>query len=99
VEIKDGTVTDRRTVPMPDSGPFQRAQGLVDLGVEVLICGGIDGLSQNEFAGRGVLVVGWVTGEAGDALEAFARGELEPGVMMGPGGRCRGRWRFRSGRR
>jgi predicted Fe-Mo cluster-binding NifX family protein len=95
VEMEDGRVTGRRTVPMPDSNPFQRARALIDLGVKVLICGGIDGFSQNEFSARGVSVIGWVTGEAGDALEAFLRGDLEPGFMMGPGGRCRGRWRFR----
>jgi len=77
--------------------PHERIRALVELGADVLICGGIDCLSASLLARYPIRVFSWVTGEADDALAAFLAGALESGAIMGAGGRCCGRWRFRHG--
>ena len=72
-----------------------RVDALCRAGVDIVVCGGIDGFSQRQLERHGVRVVSWVTGEAEDALQALVAGRLEPGSMTGWGGVCCGRWRFR----
>ncbi len=94
---ENGEVDDRRAASPPRGGPRALAKWLVALGVQRIICGGIDGRSAQLLEQNGIAVCAWVSGELDDALKAFAEGRLEPMMMMGPGGKCCGRWQFRRG--
>ena len=96
-EVDGGQVVEQRMQVLDDGVLAHRIQGLVDRGIGLVVCGGIDRFSAEQLALRGVQVVPWITGEADDALQCFLSGRLEPRMMMGRGGRCRGRWSFRHG--
>ena len=94
IEISDGDISarthlDTRGMAIPD-----RLKKLAELGVETLICGGIDARSAEQLEFSGIKIYSWVTGEAEDALSCLLEGQLESGLMMGEGGRCCGRWHF-----
>jgi predicted Fe-Mo cluster-binding NifX family protein len=76
-------------------GVCARVRLLQSMAVDVLICGGIDGKSMRLLEQASIEVYPWVTGEVEDALLCYRNGELERGIMVGRGGRCCGRWRFR----
>lgn len=76
--------------------PAERIGRLEQLGVDVVICGGIRRFQARELMSRGIRVFSWVTGEAEDAVACLLTGQLESGVMTGPAGPC-GRWKFRGG--
>ena len=75
----------------------ERIEKLLDLGVETVICGGLDVVSARELQENAIKVYPWVTGDVKDVITCFQRGKLGDGVMVGRGGRCCGRWRFRRG--
>jgi len=95
--VENGGVHDRQTTAAMGNGPRPRAEWLVGMGVQTVICGGIDEHSAQLLTLNGIAICAWVSGESDDALQAFAEGRLEPMMMMGPGGRCSGRWQFRRG--
>lgn len=74
--------------------PMERIQKICRLGVHVLICGGIDQRSFRQIQSHGIKVFSWITGEFEDGLSCYLQGKLAPRNMMGPGGSCRGQWRF-----
>ena len=92
---ENGDIIEREELFTALWTPLKRVNKLSDLGVDMLICGGIDRVSLQRLMSYGVKVHSWVTGRAEDALHSLLRGELEPGIMVGPGGRRRGKWRFR----
>jgi predicted Fe-Mo cluster-binding NifX family protein len=96
-ERPDGSV-DSRVVAADGLSPRDRVHLLVSNRVGALICGGIDAIAVQQLSACGIEVYSGVTGETSDALQCFLRGELEPRMMMGVGGRCRGRWRSHAGR-
>ncbi len=73
----------------------ERVKKISELGVDTLICGGLDKQSARLLVFCGIRMYTWVTGMAEDALHSFLKGELESGTMIGSGGRLRGRWGFR----
>ena len=75
--------------------PQDRIRLLVEQDVDALICGAIDEASAQQIGMRGITLYSWISGNVEDSLRSLQRGELEPGMMMGSGGRCRGRWRMR----
>lgn len=95
VSVENGDIVDRRQIPVSGWTCRERISKLSELGVDALICGGIDRLSERRLMACRVKTCAWVTGMAEDALGSFLRGELESYAMVGPGGRSRGRWRFR----
>jgi predicted Fe-Mo cluster-binding NifX family protein len=66
---------------------LQRLQKLKDLGVQTLICGGIDGHSAQVLSDYRIRVIAWVAGEADEAMRCFLEGKLRSGVELCP--RCR----------
>lgn len=75
---------------------YERITELIKMGVDMLICGAIDGFSHTLLAQKGIKVYSWVTGEAENAIELFLKGHLQPGMILMPDGKS-GRWRFRRG--
>jgi predicted Fe-Mo cluster-binding NifX family protein len=91
----DGVVLERQELPAEGLSALARVGKLLELGVDTLICGGIDRISDQQLRRHGIRIYAWVTGEVEDALTCFLSGKLEPAIMVGSGGRCRGRWRFK----
>ncbi|MBU1699352.1 MAG: hypothetical protein KJ970_20245 [Candidatus Eisenbacteria bacterium] len=99
-------ITTAKTGESADAAQFMtdgfssqdRIRLLVDQRVEALICGAIDETSAHQIKQCGIALYSWISGTVEDSLRSYHRGELEPGMMMGSGGRCRGRWRMRGNR-
>ncbi len=70
----------------------QRLHKLKDLGVQTLICGGIDGHSTQVLADYRIRVIGWVAGDADEAMRSFLEGTLRPGVELCPPCRRGQKW-------
>ena len=97
VEEENGEIIERKELPAVGLTPLTRVKKLSELGIDTLICGGIDRASAQQLSFNGVRIYSWVTGEVEDALRCFLSGGLEPGDMVGSGGHRCGRWRFMGG--
>jgi predicted Fe-Mo cluster-binding NifX family protein len=84
--------------PISETFPPWRVRALSDIGVEVLICGGISRPLAAMVGAAGIRVVPWVTGEVQTVLQAYAQGRIPAPQFQMPGRRGRGR-RFRGGPR
>jgi predicted Fe-Mo cluster-binding NifX family protein len=74
--------------------PFERAQMLPRLGVDLLICGMISQTQQTALASAGVRIIPHVCGSMEEVIAAFLDGRLENGALLMPG--CGGRRRMRN---
>jgi predicted Fe-Mo cluster-binding NifX family protein len=89
----------REEADLADIMPFHRPDRLVDLGVEVLLCGGISPSLAHLVEAHGIRVVPWVAGDVDAVLAEFIAGRLPserfmmPGWRGGGGGRRRRRGR------
>jgi hypothetical protein len=66
-----------------------KALRLAELGVAALVCGAISRSLQTLIEARGIHVVPFRSGELGDVMRAWRRGELDRGAYAMPG--CGGR--------
>jgi len=89
VTTNEGGPPERQELSTSDWAPHERINRLLELGVDTVICGGIDRRSTASLQSAGVTIYGWVTGEAEDALAALLRGDLEAEAATGGTGRCR----------
>jgi predicted Fe-Mo cluster-binding NifX family protein len=85
--LEDGKVVGSEKFSLQAWDRLQRLQNLQELGVQTLICGGIDGNSAQVLSDYGIRVIAWVAGEADEAMQFFLEGKLRPGVELCP--RCR----------
>lgn len=92
VTIDDGHPGERKEVAASSWAPHERTNKLVDLGVDTVVCGGIDCWSAESLESAGVAVCSWVTGDIRDALTALVRGDLAPEDATQANGGC---WRQR----
>ena len=74
VEANDGTVTAEQTFSAENWNAVDRINKLRELGIKVLICGGIDMFSARKLSNSGVQTYSWITGQAKDALDGLLRG-------------------------
>jgi predicted Fe-Mo cluster-binding NifX family protein len=88
VTVDDGDASERRELSAGDWAPHERVDRLLELGVDTVICGGIDCWSVASLQSAGVTVYGWITGEIEDALAALLQGNLDSDAEMEDGGRC-----------
>ncbi len=98
LEVKNNQIIEQQDLQIKEKIPIQKIRKLTRLGIDILICGGIDRFSERHFYFFGIKLFSWITGEAKDIIQCFLEGKLESGMMMGDDGRCCGRWRFRGGR-
>ena len=77
---------------------IDKMRQLVNLGIDTLICGGIDRASLQYLSFNGVNVYSWVTGEVDDAVACFLDNRMKPGIILGEQGKMMGRWQFCKGR-
>jgi predicted Fe-Mo cluster-binding NifX family protein len=94
--VEQGKVIRRETIPIAERNPLARIGWLCQQQAGIVICGGISGFSIRLLTDRGIQVIPWVWGDVDDALQLFASGRLQSGLIIGPGGRgrrCRRRGR------
>ena len=76
-ETEDKQIIKEESVPNPGHKPGFLPNFLADMGVNVIISGGMGGGAVDVFNERGVEVVLGAQGDAKAAVEAYLRGELE----------------------
>ena len=76
-EVKDGEVLNTEVIGNNGIGHEALAAYLKNLGVDLLICGGMGQGARNALAESGLVVVSGAQGDADEAVQAFLRGELE----------------------
>ena len=91
VTVDNGEPFERRELEASEWAPHERINKLLELGVDTVICGGIDCWSVASLQSAGVTVHGWITGEVEDALAAMLQGTLDSNARAENGGRygCR----------
>lgn len=75
-EAENGVITSEQSVPNPEHRPGFLPNFLADMGVAVIISGGMGGGAVDIFNERGVEVVLGAQGDAKTAVESYLRGEL-----------------------
>jgi len=97
VEIRSGREVGRSEVAAVDTDPVRQAEQLVELGADLVVCGGIGEILLGLIEDSNIRVIRGVSGDIDDVLEALCAGELSHPRFMMPG--CSGhRGRHRLGR-
>ena len=86
--VDDGKASERQEFAASDWALHERISKLLELGVDTVICGGIDQWSVESLRCAGVTIYGWVTGEVEDALAALLQGDLDSEAATEGSGRC-----------
>ena len=76
-ETGDGKILSQECVANPGHRPGFLPNFLADMGVEVIISGGMGGGAVDIFNERGVEVILGAQGDANAAVESYLRGELK----------------------
>lgn len=76
-EASEGVITKEESIPNPGHRPGFLPNFLADMGVEVMISGGMGGGAVDIFNEREVEVVLGASGDARAAVEAYLKGELQ----------------------
>jgi predicted Fe-Mo cluster-binding NifX family protein len=90
VSLEGETVVEQTDLCAAKWSPRERVDRLRQMGVDEVVCGGIDCWSSSALTRAGIRVHGWVCGTVADALEAWRRGELASTREAGQPGRWRG---------
>ena len=98
LETQNNTIAVREKLSTRGWSVMAKMKQLVDLGVDTVICGGIDHASWQYLSVNGIHICSWVTGEVDDAVACFLEKKLKPGLILGEQGRKIGQWRFCKGR-
>ena len=98
LETQNAGVVARDNLTTKGWSVIAKMKQLVDLEVDVLICGGIDRASLQYLSFNGVKIYSWVTGEVDDAVTCFLDNRMKPGIILGDKGKMKGRWQFCKGR-
>ena len=85
VDISDGRVTCRQEESILSRNPFERAQALPKLGVDLLICGMISQTQQAALDAIGIRIIPHICGPMEDVIQAYLDGRIESGAMLMPG--------------
>ena len=76
-DTEDGKIVSQKSIPNPGHKPGFLPNFLGDLGVEVIIAGGMGGGAVDIFNERNIEVIVGVTGDSTAAVERYLRGELK----------------------
>jgi predicted Fe-Mo cluster-binding NifX family protein len=88
IELNNGEVVNQEKWPMVSFNLQQRLDQLTSRRVDKVICGGIDCFCIYHLGNMGIDVIHNVAGDAGEALNLFIRGVLQPGFYCN--GKIRG---------
>jgi predicted Fe-Mo cluster-binding NifX family protein len=98
LETENAGVVARENLTTKGWSVIAKMKQLVDLEIDILICGGIDRASIQYLSFNGVNIYSWVTGEIDDAVTCFLNNRMKPGIILGDQGKMKGRWQFCKGR-
>lgn len=98
LETQHAGVVARDNLTTKGWSVIAKMKQLVELEVDILICGGIDRASMQFLSFNGVKIYSWVTGEVDDAVTCFLDNRMKPGIILGDKGKMKGRWHFCKGR-
>jgi predicted Fe-Mo cluster-binding NifX family protein len=85
VDINGSQVVRRQNVSLGQGGPFCRAEEIVGLGVEMLVCGAISHSFEKVLVHAGVRVAGFTCGDVDAILTALQAGRLGDACFRMPG--------------
>jgi predicted Fe-Mo cluster-binding NifX family protein len=74
-------VVDRETYSLNNLNPIRRSSLLSDLGVNILICGGISSFSQRLINANAIEIIPMVQGEIEEVLDLFIKGNLTSAII------------------
>jgi predicted Fe-Mo cluster-binding NifX family protein len=80
ITVENGDLIHQEKLPMTNLSLSQRLDQLTSLGIDQVICGGIDGFCVNQLGRKGIGVLHNVVGEAEVAFNLFLKGRLRPGL-------------------
>jgi predicted Fe-Mo cluster-binding NifX family protein len=90
VDLDEARERSRRAEALSETSPAWRVRRLVELGVELLICGALSRPLATMLAGAGIRVLPWTAGPVDDVLAAYLAGKLPHPQWTLPGCAC---WR------
>jgi len=93
VDISGKQEQHRQEESLRTRNPFERAQMLPKLGVDLLICGMISQAQQTALVSAGVRIIPHICGPMEEVIVAFLDGRIERGDLLMPG--CGGRKKMR----
>lgn len=76
-EVKNGRIVNHEILANPGHSPGFLPNHLHDMGVNVVISGGMGGKAVNLFNERGIKVITGVSGRAETAVNSYLQGKLE----------------------
>ena len=79
--IEGRQVIDRETYSLINLNPIRRSSLLSDLGVNTIICGGINSFYQRLINANAIEVISMVQGEIEEVLELFINGNLTTAII------------------
>jgi len=85
VDIYSGKERSRREESLLMHNPFERAQALPRMGVDLLICGMISQTQETALDSAGVKTIPHICGPMEEVIAAFLDGRIENGAMLMPG--------------
>jgi len=98
LETEGASIISKENFSTKGWSTIERMKQLVSLGVETLICGGIDRGSLQYLSFNGIKIYSWVTAEVDDAIDCYMKNKMRPGLILGENGRLKGRWQFCNGK-
>ena len=99
VDVEGGRELRRSVQPLREIIIPRRVGRLAELGVNVLICGGISSPLLRMVEGAGIRVLPWMSGDVNEVLHAHLAGSLLDGRFAMPGRAGPKGPRYRGGRR
>lgn len=84
-KIERREVTERHLEPFDCASDFSRVSRLDQLGVDVLICGGISRFFANFIEARDIEIIPFSAGTVNEVLEAYIKGTLFSNRFRMPG--------------
>ena len=75
--VEHNRVVEKNELSLAEHDFFRRCALIKELGVDTLVCGGINGFTARLLAGRNVQVVSPVSGDVEDVLQHFLQGKLD----------------------
>ncbi len=95
VDIADGKIVAQWKISIDGLSAIEKNRTMLNLGVDTLICGGIDHHSMQWLKYHDLLVYAWLSGDVQDILTCFLTGGLTTKPILETTGRWCRRYRFK----
>ena len=74
-------VVERETYSLINLNPIRRSSLLADLGVNIILCGGISSFSQRLINANAIKIIPMVQGDVEEVLDLFIKGNLHSAII------------------